>query len=79
MLQLLNPSSASAGLKHLIETPEAVMQAIPFKPFFGFGWIETLPKYNLFHLGHFLLNPSSASAGLKRSGVNIQFTSDFLF
>jgi hypothetical protein len=42
----LNPSSASAGLKRHFCTH--FNSAIPkFKPFFGFGWIETdRPKHN---------------------------------
>ena len=41
---LLNPSSASAGLK-LKNNYLSVQITITTKPFFGFGWIETLDVY----------------------------------
>jgi hypothetical protein len=37
---LLNPSSASAGLKRY-EVKITICQIKSSKPFFGFGWIET--------------------------------------
>ena len=63
-MRLLNPSSASAGLKLVIITTKAY-RFITTKPFFGFGWIETLKLVIDNNLEYILLNPSSASAGLK--------------
>ena len=62
---LLNPSSASAGLK-LIIAFNFKCELITSKPVFGFGWIETGSVINKVMNKELLLNPSSASAGLKR-------------
>ena len=63
-IKLLNPSSASAGLKQTAVIEE-VVAVVATKPFFGFGWIETFDFANITGIGCLLLNPSSASAGLK--------------
>ena len=60
---LLNPSSASAGLKLRKSIFDLLLQST--KPFFGFGWIETSIDLPFLTQEEKLLNPSSASAGLK--------------
>ena len=42
MYLLLNPSSASAGLKLVKMESQSSSISSTIKPFFGFGWIETL-------------------------------------
>ena len=42
------------------------------KPFFGFGWIETIRKVVSILETYKLLNHSSASAGLKQTGKGFQ-------